>query len=444
MKNTIKNLIILVATVFTSNQIIAQNGNISLFHLGDYVHQTSNVSPVYIPKNSFSLGLPGLSGVSAQLNNGFKATDLLIESGNDLELDFLNLYNTLESDYNELNQSLSVNLLSLAFKRKHGSISFFVNAKENINWQMSKNGFINLMANGITQDAQTILIDDQINSTAYIEGGIGFTQQFLNDKLAIGVRLKYLIGLANGSTEEDGYASLDVNNNYTWTINSNNAIAKVAGVDPENTEDYEFSTKNSGFGFDIGATYEILPNLEIEVAVNDIGSITWKENVKEYYIEDSNNVTVDGVNLDSDDDLLDDLEDKLNQDIITGEREGSSYTTSLATNSYASLSYKLKNIHQFRATLFNNHTIEDAESIIALGYNIALKKTTYGVVGIKNAHGDLDFGLNIATKLGPLQLYVVSDNVNQILALRPEEKKNINVQFGVNFVFGYNKWFEKK
>lgn len=440
MKNTIKTLAAIAITVFTSNSVSAQNGNISLFHLGDYVHQTTNVSPVYIPKNSFSLGLPGISGVGVQFSNGFKATDVLKEiPGTDqLEADYLALYNSLDGDYNNLNQSLTVNVLSLAFKRKHGSLSFFVNAKDNLSWQMSKNGIINLMANGITQESNGILLDDKLNVTSYIEGGIGFTQQFLDDKLAIGVRVKYLIGLANGSTEEDGFAKIDVNDDYTWTINSNNAVARIAGVDLENTDDYEFSTANSGFGFDIGASYEIIPNMNVEIAINDIGSITWKENVKEYYIENSTNVVVNGVDLNSDNDLLEDLEDKLNEDITTGEREGSSYKTSLATNSYASVSYLYKDKHQFRATMFNNHTIEDAESTIALGYNLALKKATYGIVGIKNANGDFDFGFNVAAKLGPLQLYVITDNINQILLTKPEEKKNLNLQLGINLVFGYN------
>ncbi|WP_010134908.1 DUF5723 family protein [Ochrovirga pacifica] len=441
MKNTIKLIALMANTVFTSHSVCAQNSQVSLFHLGDYVLQTTNISPVYIPKNSFSLGLPGLGGVGAQLSNGFTASDLLKEvpGTNRLEYDFLNTYNTIKGDYNTLSQTANVTLLNLAFKRKKGSISFFINARENVNWQMSKKGLIHLMANGLTQESNGIFIDDQLNTTAYIESGVGFTQQFFNNKLAVGIRIKSLIGLANGSTQNNAFASIQVNDDYTWTINTRNAVARVTGIQLADNNEFEFTTDNTGLGFDIGATYEIIPNLNLEVAVNDIGSITWKKGVKEYYIEDTQNLIVDGVDLKTDDDILDKLEDELDEDLEMGEREGKSYTTKLATNSYASLSYLLASKHLFRATMFNKHTIKNTESVIALGYNIALDKTTYGIVGIKNAQGNLDFGFNLATKLGPLQLYLVSDNVNQIFA-KPEDAQNINLQFGINLVFGYNKW----
>lgn len=432
MKNYKKLITAIAFTVLGYNSVKAQS-EISFFHLGDYVQQSTDVSPVYIPKNSFSFGLPG---IGLAVGNGFASSDLLtpVAGTERLEYNYKNVYNTLEGDYNQLNQKVTVNILNLAFKRKHGSISFFANVKENMAWHMSKNGIVNLLANGIVDE---VLFNDKINSNVYAESGIGFTQQFLNDKLAIGVRVKYIIGLANGSTQEDGFAKISVNDDLTWTINAQDAIARVAGYSDD--EDYQFSTANSGFGFDIGASYEIIPNLVIEAAVNDIGSITWKENIKEYYINDINNLIIDGVDLDTNGDILEQLGDKLADDVGTGERDGESYKTSLATNSYVSASYKLGGIHQFRATMFNDLKNTENASTIALGYNVALDRTTYGVVGIKNAQGDIDFGLNLATKLGPLQVYLATDNINKVLGA-VEDIKQVNLRFGINFVFGYNKW----
>lgn len=447
MKNTIKLIAVTAFTVLLSNSAKAQN-QISFFHLGDYVQQSTDVSPVYIPKNSFSFGLPG---VSLSLSNGFAASELLTiipgtentvdAMGNDtekLEFNFKNIYDNIEGDYNNLSLIQSVNILNLAFKRKHGSLSFFVNQKSSTNWAMSKNGFLNLFNDGLTKTGNTILINDEVDVTTYVEGGVGFTQQFLNDKLAVGVRVKYLLGITNGSTEEDGFAQIDINDDYSWTINTENAFARSGGMNGD--EDQEFSTNNSGIGFDIGASYEIIPNLVIEAAVNDIGSITWKDNVKEYYLEDVTNLQYEGTDTNSNEDVLENLEALVESgNLEAGEREGESYKTSLATNSYLSASYKLANIHQFRATVFNNHKLEDSEAIIALGYNVALDRTTYGVAGIKNAEGDIDLGLNLATKLGPLQIYMATDNLNKILGPVPD-LKHANIRFGVNLVFGYNKW----
>ena len=431
MKNYTKLIAAIAFTVLSYNSAKAQS-EVSFFHLGDYVQQSADVSPVYIPKNSFSFGLPSLG---LAVGNGFASSDLLtpIPGTDKLEYNYKNVYNSLDSDYNQLNQKVTVNVLNLAFKRKHGSVSFFVNVKENMGWHMSKNGIVNLLANGIQDE---VLFNDKINTTAYAEGGIGFTQQFLNDKLAVGLRVKYIIGLANGSTQEDGFAKINVNDDLTWTINTQDAITRVAGY---SDEEYEFSTANSGIGFDIGASYEVIPNLVVEAAVNDIGSITWKEKVTEYYLEDVTDLHVNGVNLDTDDDILEKLGDKLADDVGAGEREGESYSTSLATNSYISASYKLAGIHQIRATMFNDHNNKESEATIALGYNVALDKTTYGVVGIKNAQGDMDFGLNLATKLGPVQLFMATDNINRVLGA-VEDIKNVNLRFGINLVFGYNKW----
>ena len=96
----------------------------------------------------------------------------------------------------------------------------------------------------------------------------------------------------------------------------------------------------------------------------------------------------------------------------------------------------------FRGTMFNRHSVEDASPVFAAGYNINLKKTTYGVVASTNDQGELDYGVNLATKLGPLQLYLATDNLNQLLGA-PEEISRFNLRFGLNLVFGYNKWIEE-
>jgi len=435
MKNLIRIITITAFTVLLTNSAKAQS-QISFFHLGDYVQQSIDVSPVYIPKNSFSFGLPG---VSISSNLGFSPSDLLTEipGSNKLELNYGNVKNKVEGD--DINTSVitNFNILNLAFKRNHGSLSFFVNLKNNTNWGMSKNGLLNLLDDGLAKPNNTILLNDDIHTTTYVESGFGFTQQFLNDKLAVGIRVKYLLGINDGATNKDGEAQVDINNDYSWTINTNNAYAMSAGYNGEDIEHISF--KNAGIGFDIGASYEIIPNLVIEAAVNDIGSITWKDNLREYYLEDVSNLEYVGTDLNSDNDVLEELE-KLTEEgnLEVGEREGESYKTSLATTSYVSGSYKLSKIHQFRVTVFNNHQFTDRESVVALGYNVDLKNTTYGLVGIKNDQGKIDYGLNLATKLGPLQFYLATDNFNKIFGPL-EDINQLSFRTGVNFVFGYKK-----
>lgn len=442
----LKIIIAIAFTVLSTYGTKAQNNQISFFHLGDYVSQTQDVSPVYIPKNSFTLGLPGISGIGMGFSNGFAGGDLLQAiDGNDDEsvVDTRSILNNLDGDYNTLNLNTTVSILNMAFKREKGSLTFFINARENLTWQMSR-GFLTILGDGI----KDFTLNDRGDGSAYLETGIGFTQQFLDKKLAVGVRLKYLSGIVNASIKEDAVASLDVDNNAfilennvrvrndnfgNWNVNASNAVARTS-YDEDNVIGFG---NNSGFGFDIGATYEIIPDLTIEAAVNDIGSIKWDTNVKEHFVADGNyTITADQIDLTDDGDIGEQILDNLEDRIPTGEREASSYSTSLATSSYVSLSYKLAQLNNFRLTMFNDHSQEDTNPVFAAGYNLDFKKNTLGGV-VVSRDGEIDLGVNFALKLGFFQLYMVSDNVDNIFTA-PREIKNLNLRLGLNFVFGYN------
>jgi len=56
--------------VIAANNINAQD-YFSFYNLGDYVVQTQNISPVYIPKNSFTLAIP-VANLGFNFNSGFK------------------------------------------------------------------------------------------------------------------------------------------------------------------------------------------------------------------------------------------------------------------------------------------------------------------------------------------------------------------------------------
>ena len=437
---------ILTLLFLGSIQTHAQN-NLSFYYLGDYVQQTTSVSPVYIPKNSFSLGLPVLSGIYASVSSDLPSNLILTPDPNDPEKNDINLQNIIDLTTGDLlniklNQSFS--LLHLSFKRKNGSLSFFANEIIDANIGFSKNGIFNLLNGGSTQVGNQLLFNDKVNITAYSEAGFGFTQQFLDKKLAIGLRAKYILGILNGSTFDDGEISIDIEDDFTWRVNTRNAGFRVAGLQFD--EDYTFSSDHKGFGFDIGATYEVIPNLTLELAINDLGSITWKNSTTTYRLKDVTDVRIEGVDLTSDGDLAEEFVDQLEAAADGEENKGESYTTTLNTNSYVSALYKLKNIHHFKLTMFNQHQNSDNQSVIALGYNLALKKSTYGLVGIKDEVGEISMGLNFAATLGGLQIYATSDNLFTGLTKleSPELLTNINARIGINFVFGYKKWILKK
>ena len=80
--NKIK-LKLIVLFLFSSPRLIAQD-YLSFLSLGDYVTQTQDLSPVYIPENTLTFGSPaniGLTGYSA-----IKLGEVLVENQDVLKL----------------------------------------------------------------------------------------------------------------------------------------------------------------------------------------------------------------------------------------------------------------------------------------------------------------------------------------------------------------------
>lgn len=432
-----KHIYIYIAFLVVGMSNINAQDYFSFYNLGDYVVQTQNISPVYIPKNSFTFAIP-VANVGFNLNSGFKVNELLVQNKttNNLEFNLANLYNEAE-DVNDLNLDVTVNLFYMAFKRKRGSFTIFANTRATNNWRYSKD-FLGIAANGITSNFSLNEINE-VNE--YNEIGVGITQTFFNDKLAIAVRAKYLNGFVHNSTQEGATASLEIDESGNFILSAQNATVNSSGtgVFEEDSEDFKIFTENTGWGFDFGATFKATKKLTFEIAVNDVGSITWKDDVKNFNIEDVKDAIYSGVDLRDDaggleNNALDELESLFN----TNETENE-FKQSLNMKTYLSARYALTEKNTFTLAAFNTHAFDEFKPSYSLGYNRTLKKTTFGVLtSMGGVDNDFLFGANFAVKLGPLQLYAATDSLKALFT-QPEEASSANVRVGLNLVFGYNK-----
>ena len=139
------------------------------------------------------------------VNNPFKLNEFLVQNNatNKLDPNFDNLLLNSKA-LSQSTTQINASLFMLAFKTKKGSISLFANSKLVNNLQYTDQS-IEVAANGISDFD---LKNNQLNTTGYHEIGIGITQQFLKDKLAIGLRLKYLNGFAHASLKNNASLSL--------------------------------------------------------------------------------------------------------------------------------------------------------------------------------------------------------------------------------------------
>lgn len=406
----------------------------SLYNLGDDVVQTHNLSPVLLPKNKVTIGTP--INLSLSLNAGFKINQLLREGSlpNTLKIDFQNLLDASEGK-NKANVNSTANIITLAFKMENGAISFFSNARETFNWHFSKE-LIGLAANGL-EDFN--LKNEKLKATVYFETGIGITQKLLKDRLAIGLRLKLLNGVANISTAKDASLSLEIDPDaYLWNVNASQASLNTASINTPEGEQSSLFTGNSGFGMDFGARYELTEKWVLEIAVNDLGSINWSEDVVNYNIKEATNVVYQGIDLKNIDDAEEEIEEALENILDTDETQ-KSFKTNLSTRSYLSARYKLSDKNTLNAVVFNDHAFGSFNPSYSLGYNRSLKKVRFGLLAHSGGiNPDFNLGANIAFAMGPVQFYAATDNLLNI-GKKIEETSKANLCFGLNLLLGRDK-----
>lgn len=430
---------------FLSTLGIYAQGNLSFYQLRDLVPQTQSLTPTNMPENGFTFSIPALNS-SLQATTDFPIQNLIVQRGNgNLAFDFDSLLSVSE-DNNTLGTDLTTNLFHLQLTRGKGSFTVFSNLRAEASLNYTSD-LVNLLANGNGQSlGETILLEERIDLTTYNEIGVGYARSFLDDKLVIGVRAKYLNGQFYAGTGDNGSLGIYTDpSNYNITLTSNDISIQTAGTDILlNSEDYESSaltnyvtwTDNTGFAADIGATFKF-NNFTFEASVTDIGSITWREQVINYVLPNET-TTLAGVDLDNSEDPTTEIQDQID-DFFETQETYEEFTTTLNMKTYVSASYTMNDAHRFGLTMYNNNIYGEFTPSYAVAYNWFLgKKTTVGA--LTSFGGQIEeprFGANIATNLGFLQFYAATDNFLNLT--KPEEGRGADIRFGINIMLGYNR-----
>jgi hypothetical protein len=414
----INRYITLLTLLFTIGNSNAQD-YLSFYNLKDYVIQVQNISPIYLPKNSVTFATPLNLGLD--FNSNIKLNDVLVEKGNLLAFDFDKLNSVAEKE-NLITTNIDANIFMLGFRIKKGSLTFFANAKSNLTWQFSDN-FTNVLTNGIIDSFS--FSNEKFGVTGYSEIGIGITQKLFKDKIAIGLRFKSLNGIMHAEFDRNTKFSVNIDpSTFYWNVISTNASIHTAGIN--NTDDFTLFGENKGFGLDLGLSYQISKKLSFDFAINDIGSINWKQSVSNYNIEDTNGAIFTGVDIVNNESIEDAV------DRIIGFTETyESFNTQLATKTFFSAKYQHSQKNIITASYFKNENqYLETKPNYALGYNRALERATYGVT-----FGTQGFGANFSVQLSFLQLYGAVSDVSNISS-SVEESKSANIRFGINLLFG--------
>lgn len=187
---------------------------------------------------------------------------------------------------NILGFGFETDILHVNFRIKQTAFSVDVQEKSGVNLFYSDT-FFSLMWKGNKQfEGETADFGDlKLNASSYLEIGIGAARKW-NDFLTAGLRIKYLMGIANIYTER-GRASL-----YTapdgdyWDIHADYKVNQTS-VEQIITNQGDFSKLSSifpgrGMAFDIGGNYWVNPKIEAGMSITDLGWIKWKKETTNY------------------------------------------------------------------------------------------------------------------------------------------------------------------
>ena len=280
-----KKLYTLIAAALFATGAVAQNPS-AYFMEGSTFRSQSN--PAFAPLRGY-VNIPVLGGVQVNmagniaLNNILYPRDGKLVTLLDSSVSAAEVLGNLKTD-NLLGADFRMNVIGFgAFTKNHKNFwSFDLNVRvnEDANLPYSLFEFIKLGKEGQIRNFGTSM-------DAYLEAAFSYSFPLMDDRLYVGVRGKFLAGLARAKMTYDRF---DVSLRHDrWAVSTQGTIdvtAAGAEIDmPANGDIFEIGdidinpTKPAGYGFavDLGATYDILPNLQASLAVNDLGFISWSK-----------------------------------------------------------------------------------------------------------------------------------------------------------------------
>ena len=413
-----------------------QGQNNLLFFNFEHVNQNLLVNPSNPHPYRFVIGMPGVSGVSMHFRNTFfKAGDVLNDNtGNE------NLENVIRnmSGSERLSFYESADLIYAGFGIKSGYVSFGIQQEANLTTLLPAQLFQFLYFGNEDAENQNIFFtkdDFDIEATIQINYHVGYQHWLLDSTLIVGGRFKYISGTANARFSkfnmglQSDFFEWNINTDITLETSGYDYIDDFGNFNPIE----QINSGNPGFGVDLGATY-LLPKMKISAAVLNMGKITWNKRLKHY--QSQGDFTYDGIELDPEDPdfdfdpILDSLEEALGFKEITPY----SYSSKLPARYMFSYEYQVHPKHAFGVTYQGTNWNGKFYNNFGVNYVGRWHKRINFILGYGRLAGGLNnFGAGISAALGPIQLYLMSDNIWGVV--KPAELSATNFRIGLNLVF---------
>lgn len=465
MRKKIGLSVLLLFVAFMGN---AQN-DFTLYQM-KAVPQVVSVNPAARPFSKLNIGLPLVSAIYLGVgNSGFAYEDFVkINSDNSLSIEMDDAIAQM-NERNRLSTYLRTDIFSLGFKVGNNYISMGVTDKINLNFTYPKDLFKLAWEGNASSDfiGQRIAFDglgvDFLHFTQYSFG----INRRVTPSLSIGGRINYLVGHEALYTKQsdigittDAYnygitadASIEINTSIDTAvtktfIDSNSTQQDLINfyVKPSTLQNYFVGSSNNGYSLDFGFNYNLFDVVTFSGSVIDLGSITWTAHTANYTVEDKE-FTFEGINLFDIVDPLDStssgpsnafvgpLLDSVLSTFTDIQRTTGDFSTALNTQIYLGVQYHLSN--RLRVGVLSRSQIVRGKMVTSSSVslnttirNIISLSANYSIQG--GSYGNI--GLGMSASLGPLQIYVITDNVMSFIQWY--NTRVVHTRFGLNFTFG--------
>lgn len=455
-----KNLAFIVFLIFSIAN--AQNKQILYDFAG--LPQTLLVNPGAEISNKFYVGFPLFSQVAVQGGfTGFSAYDIFADDGVNINTKISDAIQEFgKSEFTELNQQLEV--LSGGFQLNEKMYLSFGYYQEATVLAKIPRDVIDLLYEG-NSDINRQYSIEKLSARAELLGvfHVGISKK-INEKWQVGTRAKlYSSALNINSKQSTGSlaTTFGTNNIYKQQLENIDFLLQTSGVFFEDTDVLTpaYYVKkmllggNLGLGIDLGFTHHFKKQWTVSGSAIDLGFIYNTQDVKSYSLKGDFEVDGFDLNFDNQDpaDYWNDLEDRFNEEVVL-DTITSKYISTRPLKLNAAVNYafgkKLDNCrfdtrlglysNKVGVQLFSNvgsvHTYLAATLFFERWFSKNLQaKITYTA----DPYSFKNLGAGISTQLGPVNLYLLADNLLNLNNLYAA--KSANIQVGLNFIF-YDKY----
>lgn len=248
----------------------------------------SQLNPAFAPLRGY-VNIPVLGGVQVNVSGNLSVSDIFYPVNGSLVTLFDKNVSAAEAlgnlrSKNMLGTDARINIVGFgAFRKDHKTFwSFDLNVRMEAEANMPYSLF-DFLKNGRNE---AVINDIKASTQAYLEAAFSYSFP-LTDQIYLGARGKFLVGAARARTSID---RLDIKlQENSWNIDADGSF-EMSGLEmssmqrPDGSEYYSFDDFDvssykgpAGYGFavDLGVTYDVIPDLQLSFAVNDLGFISW-------------------------------------------------------------------------------------------------------------------------------------------------------------------------